>query len=224
MVAAIGANAPSVSQYLYHRMFDRKRVKISTVHVRNFMEMAPVPENRVTLSERKDAFGSPLPSVSHYPGELDRGSIVAVHAALRRETKRLRWGSLVSDLSPNTEPWPIDLDASHHMGGTRMGDDPSTSVVNKDCRLHFSPNVYVAGASVFPTSGNANPTFTIVALAIRLASHLSRNFETGQANAVDEGPSHQYLRHPRRGGSGCVLPPSGDGQAPGLHLVHVGTI
>ena len=121
MIAAIGANAPSVSQYLYHRMFDRRRVKIGTVHVRNFMEMAPVPENRVTLSERRDAFGSRLPSVSHRPGELDRRSIVAVHAALRRETKRLRWGSLVSDLSPNTEPWPIDLDASHHMGGTRMG-------------------------------------------------------------------------------------------------------
>ena len=58
------------------------------------------------------------------------------------------------------------------MGATRMGHDPATSVVNADCRLHGVPNVYVAGSSVFPTSGYANPTYTIVALAIRLAEHL----------------------------------------------------
>jgi choline dehydrogenase-like flavoprotein len=185
MFAAIAANAPSVGQYLYHRVFDRTRVKISTVHVRNFMEMAPVPDNRVTLSEKRDTFGSRLPLVKHRPGELDRRSVVAVHDALRRETKKLRWGTFVSDLSPDTEPWPIDLDASHHMGATRMGDDPATSVVNKDCRLHFSPNVYVAGASILPTSGNANPTFTLVALSIRLARHLSR-INPERLNVTDE--------------------------------------
>jgi choline dehydrogenase-like flavoprotein len=53
-----------------------------------------------------------------------------------------------------------------------MGHSPATSVVNADCRLHTVPNVYVAGSSVFPTGGYANPTYTIVALAIRLAEHL----------------------------------------------------
>jgi choline dehydrogenase-like flavoprotein len=53
-----------------------------------------------------------------------------------------------------------------------MGHDLTTSVVDADCRLHTVPNVYVAGSSVFPTSGYANPTYTIVALAIRLAEHL----------------------------------------------------
>ena len=64
------------------------------------------------------------------------------------------------------------MDASHHLGATRMGGNPRTSVVNSDGRLHGVPNVYLAGGSVFPTSGYANPTFTIVALAIRLARHL----------------------------------------------------
>jgi choline dehydrogenase-like flavoprotein len=175
MLGSIAANAPSVGQYLYHRIFDSSAVKISTVHVRNFMEMAPDPKNRVTLSEKRDAYGIRVPFVEHRPGELDCRSVVAVHQALMRETKRMGWGTFVSDLSSDREPWPIDLDASHHMGATRMGNDPATSVVNGDCRLHFSPNVYVAGASVLPTSGNANPTFTLVALAIRLARHLSSN-------------------------------------------------
>jgi choline dehydrogenase-like flavoprotein len=70
------------------------------------------------------------------------------------------------------DPWPIDQDASHHMGTTRMGVDPSSSVVDLNGRVHGTENVFAAGASVFPTSGCANPTFTIVALSIRLAEHL----------------------------------------------------
>jgi choline dehydrogenase-like flavoprotein len=63
-------------------------------------------------------------------------------------------------------------DASHHIGTTRMSDDPRTGVVDKDCRVHGVGNLFIAGSSVFPTSGFANPTLTIVALAIRLAEHL----------------------------------------------------
>jgi choline dehydrogenase-like flavoprotein len=60
----------------------------------------------------------------------------------------------------------------HHIGTARMGRDPRTSVVDSHCRLHEADNVYVMGAAVFPTSGQANPTLTIVALALRLADHL----------------------------------------------------
>ena len=58
------------------------------------------------------------------------------------------------------------------MGTTRMGTDPRTSVVDPDCRVHGVDNLFVAGSSVFPTSGYANPTATIAALAVRLADHL----------------------------------------------------
>jgi choline dehydrogenase-like flavoprotein len=58
------------------------------------------------------------------------------------------------------------------MGTTRMGRDPRDSVVDADLALHSVPNVFLAGASVFPSSGCANPTYTLVALSIRLAEHL----------------------------------------------------
>lgn len=62
---------------------------------------------------------------------------------------------------------------NHHIGTTKMSDSPSDGVVDKDCRVHSVENLYIAGSSVFPTSGCANPTFSIVALAARLAEHLS---------------------------------------------------
>ncbi|MGC5166857.1 FAD-dependent oxidoreductase [Luteimicrobium sp. DT211] len=61
----------------------------------------------------------------------------------------------------------------HHMGTTRMGVDPTTSVVDADCRVHGFTNLFVAGSSVFPTSGTAGPTLTIVALASRLTRHIA---------------------------------------------------
>jgi choline dehydrogenase-like flavoprotein len=60
----------------------------------------------------------------------------------------------------------------HHMGTTRMDEDPKRGVVDANCRLHELPNLFVAGSSVFPTVGNVNPTLTIIALAFRLADHL----------------------------------------------------
>jgi choline dehydrogenase-like flavoprotein len=58
------------------------------------------------------------------------------------------------------------------MGTTRMSDDPASGVVDRDCRVHGVANLYVAGSSVFPTGGYVTPTFTIVALALRMADHI----------------------------------------------------
>ena len=62
----------------------------------------------------------------------------------------------------------------HHLGGTRMSGDDRSGVVDADCRVHGSANVFVAGSSVFPTGGSVNPTLSIVALALRLGTHLKR--------------------------------------------------
>ena len=64
--------------------------------------------------------------------------------------------------------------ARHHMGTTRMSIEPGEGVVDAECRVHGLDNLYIAGSSVFPTSGNANPTLTIIALAMRMADHLKR--------------------------------------------------
>jgi choline dehydrogenase-like flavoprotein len=62
----------------------------------------------------------------------------------------------------------------HIMGTTRMGRSRADSVVDRDCRVHGYANLFVAGSSVFPAGGFANPTFTIVALAVRLADEIAR--------------------------------------------------
>jgi len=70
-------------------------------------------------------------------------------------------------------PWDRSMwGGCHHVGTARMSDTVTRGMVNTDCRLHDVDNVYVASSAVFPTSGYANPTITIVALALRLAEHL----------------------------------------------------
>ena len=164
-------DAPAVSAYLYHRIASRAQTPVRRVRLRNFMEMQPDPDHRVVLSDELDAHGRRLPLVSHAPSALDKHSLVQLHAALAEELRREGIGELESDLE-HAEPWPIDQDASHHLGTTRMGSDPRTSVVDAELRVHGTQNLYCSGASVFPTCGCANPTFTIVALSIRLAGHL----------------------------------------------------
>jgi len=63
------------------------------------------------------------------------------------------------------------------MGTTRMHVDPALGVVDENCRVHGTTNLYVAGSSVFPTGGANNPTLTIVALALRLADHVKKQLE-----------------------------------------------
>jgi choline dehydrogenase-like flavoprotein len=148
--------------------------RIRAVEIHSFLEQAPRRENRVTLSDRTDVFGDPLARLEWTVGEHDRRTIRTLHAALDEDLRRRGFGRVESPLLSEEEgPWPISRDASHHMGTTRMGDDPSTSVVDRECRLHGVENLYLAGSSVFPTSGYANPTLTIVALALRLGDHLT---------------------------------------------------
>jgi choline dehydrogenase-like flavoprotein len=70
---------------------------------------------------------------------------------------------------------PVDPDVHHHAGTTRMHDDDRLGVVNSDLRMHGLDNLFVIGASVFPTAGVANPTLTIIALALRLADYLRQS-------------------------------------------------
>jgi choline dehydrogenase-like flavoprotein len=168
---ALLANAPRVLQYLWFRLVPGARPKIRAARLRNFLEMQPDPENRVVLAAEADEDQKPLPLVRHRCSELDRRSLLELHRVLKEELAERGVGTLSSELATLAE-WPITQDASHHLGTTRMGTDPRTSVVDPDLRVHRVENLYVAGGSVFPTSGSANPTFTIVALSIRLAEHL----------------------------------------------------
>jgi choline dehydrogenase-like flavoprotein len=182
MITTILWNMPVVIRYTLARLSRKHKPVIRKMRLRNFMEMEPHPDNRVILSAQMDANGQRIPLVRHAPTELDRQSLIKLHEILKEELSALGIGSLDGDLGSEIE-WPINQDASHHMGATRMGDDRKTSVVNKDLRLHGAWNVYCAGSSVFPTSGCANPTYTICALSIRLAEHLKRVSVTDGADS-----------------------------------------
>lgn len=176
MMALIVSNAPDVGKYLFYRAVSKRKPNVSRARLRNFMEMEPDPQNRITLSEKRDHFGNAIPRLNCRLTKMDRRSIAEVHQNLLVDLARNKWATLQSPLTAEEEPWPIGDDASHHLGTTRMGSDPKTSVVDKNCRIWGIGNVYISGGSVFPTSGCANPTFTVVALAIRLAEHLRSEF------------------------------------------------
>ena len=140
--------------------------------LRAFLDQYPNPENRVTLSEKKDKNGMPLANATWTFSEKDRASVIDFFELLGRELqpgaiKRVDYNRLKT-----TEDWPLIGIHSHFMGTTRMGHDPRTSVTTKDCRIHGSDNVFVAGPSLFPAYGYANPVYSIAALSLRLADHL----------------------------------------------------
>jgi choline dehydrogenase-like flavoprotein len=138
-------------------------------------EQAPNPESRVRLADEVDALGVPRIALDWRLSELDKRSYRIAHETIAAEFGRTERGRLqiAEWVTAGPDVWSPDLEGGHHhMGTTRMSDDPSTGVVDRDGRVHGMANLYVAGSSVFATSGSANPTLTIVALTLRLADHL----------------------------------------------------
>ena len=81
----------------------------------------------------------------------------------------------MGEVIPPPDNWQDGIiGGPHHMGTTRMSADPRRGVVDADCRVHSVDNLYIAGSSVFATSGHANPSFTLIALALRLADTLRK--------------------------------------------------
>lgn len=142
------------------------------MHLYVRMEQAPTPDSRLMLSSERDALGLQRVNLDWRLKDIQRRTAKAMMKCLGSEFGRLKIGriQLADWLQEDRDP---EWDGSyHHMGTTRMSDDPKTGVVDPDCRVHGVHNLYIAGSSVFPTSGFVNPTFTIVALALRLADHL----------------------------------------------------
>jgi choline dehydrogenase-like flavoprotein len=155
------------------RLMHSINTRIPMIGLINYVEMEPRPENRITLTDDNDALGMPVPRVVHELSRRDLASLHRLHKQVAEEFETMGCGGEL--VGPPEELAKAEwIDAYHYLGTTRMGIDPEHSVVNPDLRVHTVENLYVAGGSVFPTSGCANPTMTIVALSIRLAKHLRR--------------------------------------------------
>ncbi len=136
-------------------------------------EQAPNPESRLRLTDERDALGMPRVQLEWRLGALDKRSLRRAHEILAREFGRAGLGRLQLLLGEDDYQWPPELSAGrHHMGTTRMHPDPRRGVVDARGRVHGLANLYLAGSSVFPTSGSAGPTLTLLALALRLADDL----------------------------------------------------
>jgi choline dehydrogenase-like flavoprotein len=139
-------------------------------------EQAPNPASRVGLSSERDALGLNKIQLDWRLTGQDRHSLVEHTRSLALELGAQGIGRMLMKLEDDGR-WPDKVTGgNHHMGTTRMHDNPRQGVVNPNCRVHGVDNLYVAGSSVFPTSGSANPTLTLVALTLRLADHLRKSF------------------------------------------------
>jgi choline dehydrogenase-like flavoprotein len=137
--------------------------------LRSLVECSADPENRVELGDEKDSLGRPLTRIRWRVRDLELRSARDAHALFAAAVQQARLGRVSiadDDWSARMEP------ALHHLGTTRMHDDPARGVVDRDARVHGIDNLYVAGGSVFTTGGFTNPTLTILALTLRLAEHL----------------------------------------------------
>ncbi|MDR6758897.1 choline dehydrogenase-like flavoprotein [Mycoplana sp. BE70] len=141
-------------------------------------EHLPNPDSRIVLHSERDAFGVPRAEARIAFTDLDVRTIIATHALVREQFRRSGAGELVYGEKALEQQVRARLrmfdTMAHHVGTTRMSKEPAAGVVDENCRVHGIGNLFVAGSSVFTTSSHANPTFMIVALALRLAEHLRR--------------------------------------------------
>jgi choline dehydrogenase-like flavoprotein len=139
----------------------------------NECEQAPNAASRVRLDEDRDALGVPRVKLEWRLSNLDRESLRRGHELLAHALGRAGLGRFQVMLDAEDLSWPAGMTGGrHHMGTTRMHASPQHGVVDPDARVHGVANLYVAGSSVFPTSGASNPTLTIVALSLRLAERI----------------------------------------------------
>jgi choline dehydrogenase-like flavoprotein len=148
--------------------------KLAAVSIDAISEQRPNPDSRISLSERTDRLGVPLAKVNWRINDDERRTIVNLAHVIRNAFAR------ASLPTPILEPWVneerltdgVIIDMAHTMGTTRMSANPTSGVVDADCQVHGVRGLFVSGGSVFPTSGHANPTLMILALAVRLSDRL----------------------------------------------------
>ena len=136
-------------------------------------EQVPNSNSRVSLGKELDRLGLRQPKLDWQISEIDQYSTIRMREIIDEELRRAGLGGLCIPAYHRT-PLPGLHGGYHHMGTTRMHDNTKKGVVDKNCRVHGISNLFIAGSSVFPTGGYANPVLTIVALAVRLSDHVKK--------------------------------------------------
>jgi len=146
-------------------------------------EQYPNPDSRITLIDDTDALGMRKVKVDwrYLPEDIE-----SVRRSLKLFVQEINQSGLAT-FEFNDDQLEEDLTrfgayGGHHIGTTRMGTTPENSVVDANGKLHNVDNLYISSASVFPTSSQANPTLTIVAMSLRLADHIADTLHAGKSS------------------------------------------
>ena len=170
----VGMGSMDIASAVWRKLTDKPTVRSAHVDVIGYFEQAPNPDSRVTLGDEVDALGQRKVCVDWRLTELDWHTYRTAAGLFGAELANSCGGKFQLEpwLQERSDAVPQLHGTAHHLGTTRMSDDPNLGVVDRQCRVHGVDNLYVVGSSVFPTGGWAFPTFTIVALSMRLAEHL----------------------------------------------------
>jgi choline dehydrogenase-like flavoprotein len=169
-------NLDGVTGFAVRKALFGEGIPIEAMHLWCASEQQPNPQSRILLGSKRDRLGIPEVVVDWRLVAEDQSKAADTNLLLGAEIGRAGFGRMRSAFGKD-DAWPQDFVGNdHHMGTTRMHRDPALGVVDENCRTHSVANLYVAGSSVFPTGGANNPTLTIVALALRLADHLKKQF------------------------------------------------
>lgn len=175
-----------LSAWVYKRHARYRRIPYVALYSKNGAypldynaEQTPLYESRVSLMHDRDRLDVPKLSIDWRVCPEDIASIAASYRQMQRVLARTNIAAIVCDDTTLDESVKQAVAiGGHHIGTARMSDDPKRGVVNPQCRTHDVENLYIAGSAVFPTSGSANPTLTIVALAIRIADQLKTSLRS----------------------------------------------
>lgn len=159
---------------LYDRVLEEEESPLDKEYkLRVRLEQAPIASSRVRLGPDLDRLGVPKVQLDIRMGDIETRTIAAVNERIAKELGRQNLGRMRVDFDPSDNSWKTRAGWQiHHCGGTRMHDSPGEGVVDVNSKVHGVSNLYMAGSSVFPTSGHANPTLNLVALTLRLGDHL----------------------------------------------------
>jgi choline dehydrogenase-like flavoprotein len=175
-----------LSSWLYRRHVCYRRIPYVALHSKHGAypldynaEQTPLYDSRISLAHDKDRFGVPKLRIDWRVCPEDMASIAASYRQMHNILAGTNVAAVIyNDDTLNERVKEAVAIGGHHIGTARMSDDPKRGVVNPQCRTHDVENLYLAGSAVFPTSGSANPTLTIVALAIRIADRLRAAFRS----------------------------------------------
>ncbi|MBE9190513.1 GMC family oxidoreductase [Gloeocapsopsis crepidinum LEGE 06123] len=171
------ANSDRVLAKAYAKLF-RKPTEQSVVYRTHLIsEQAPNPDSRITLSTERDCLGLNRVNLDWRLSPIDKYTVKRSQQVIAQKFEQFALGQMQIELTDDDASWQSIKGSYHHIGTTRMSTNPRQGVVNEHCQVHGVSNLYVAGSSVFPTSGLSNPTLTIVALAIRLADEIKQQMK-----------------------------------------------